>query len=315
MRDFVFTGDTTVNVTASSSQPGFNSGSASFAVIDVELPPVTIFSLSDIAMSENGGSITVTLSRGGDISSAATVGLLSGDTSEALVPSTATFAANQRQTTFTILAVDDSVLDFDQNVAITVGGAGDDLLNGGGGNDTMIGGDGDDTYQVGSFSDIVTELAGEGYDRVLSSISLMLADNVEAGNLLGTVDLHMVGNDGNNWIVGNAGANTFSGLTGDDRLDGRAGDDDLTGGIGSDILEGGSGADIFRFANDDGSDTILDYNTTDDTLIFVGVSQAGVTAVQAGTSVRIDYDIDDRIILLNQNVADFDPAGTEFQFI
>ena len=43
----------------------------------------------------------------------------------------------------------------------------------------MIGGLGDDTYYVDNAGDIVTEVAGEGTDSVLSSISYTLGANVE----------------------------------------------------------------------------------------------------------------------------------------
>jgi len=60
------------------------------------------------------------------------------------------------------------------------GGAGNDTLDGKGGSDRLIGGTGDDTYYVDSSGDVITELAGEGYDKVITSLATYtLAANVE----------------------------------------------------------------------------------------------------------------------------------------
>ena len=52
------------------------------------------------------------------------------------------------------------------------GNTGDNVLDGGLGNDVMIGGAGNDTYVVNAATDVVTELASQGTDNVLSSVSL-----------------------------------------------------------------------------------------------------------------------------------------------
>ena len=65
------------------------------------------------------------------------------------------------------------------------GGSGDDLLNGGPGVDKMYGGAGDDTYMVDSKSDKVIELADEGFDSVLASVSYTLSGNLELLQLFG----------------------------------------------------------------------------------------------------------------------------------
>jgi len=129
----------------------------------------------------------------------------------------------------------DNVLTGNAGNDILGGGAGNDTLNGGVGNDTMLGGIGNDIYVVGEAGDIVTELANEGSDTVLASISYTLGDNVENLTLTGDA-LSGIGNGLNNTIRGNGLANVIDGGAGNDRLIGGDGVDRLTGGAGDDIF-------------------------------------------------------------------------------
>jgi serralysin len=90
-------------------------------------------------------------------------------------------------------------------------------LIGGPGADHMAGGLGNDVYGVDNVGDVVTELAGQGFDTVYSSVSFTLPANVEvlflvegAGNINGT------GNALGNALIGNSGANVLTGGAGDD---------------------------------------------------------------------------------------------------
>jgi 2',3'-cyclic-nucleotide 2'-phosphodiesterase (5'-nucleotidase family) len=172
---------------------------------------------------------------------------------------------------------------------LLLGGAGDDslqggtapnaftdTLDGGAGADTMSGGRGDDLYRVDAAGDVVIEDAQGGLDRVESSISFVLPDEVEQLVLLGGA-LAGTGNALNNLLVGNLlgnalsggeGADTILGDAGDDMIEGGGSNDDLQGGAGADTLTGGAGADtltggadadIFRFtAGSDSSFARLD---------------------------------------------------------
>lgn len=124
---------------------------------------------------------------------------------------------------------DDILLGRDGN-DILLGGAGVDSLDGGAGNDrleggsdgladSLQGGTGDDSYVVNEAGEVITEAAGEGgSDRVISSISYTLGDNLEilelaegarngTGNAL---DNLIIANNARNVLDGGAGIDTVS---------------------------------------------------------------------------------------------------------
>jgi len=122
-------------------------------------------------------------------------------------------------------------------------------LDGKAGADTMIGGAGNDIYVVDTFTatatpdDLVVEAAAGGSDTVESSVSYVLAANVENLLLTGAANLGGTGNGLANRITGNSGANLLSGGSGADSLSGGAGADTLNGDAGNDRLDGGGDAD------------------------------------------------------------------------
>lgn len=124
-----------------------------------------------------------------------------------------------------------------------IGGAGYDYLDGGTGADDMTGGTGDDIYVVDNVGDTVTELAGEGYDKVITYVDYNLDSGIERVEMYGSADIDSTGNADANVIVGNSGSNTLSGGDGNDILNGGFGNDVIIGGTGSDLIVGGGGAD------------------------------------------------------------------------
>ncbi|MEQ1816954.1 MAG: peroxidase family protein [Nitrosomonas sp.] len=135
------------------------------------------------------------------------------------------------------------------------GFAGNDTLNGAGGADNLIGGTGDDIYVVNN-AVTITELASGGTaDKVESTITLTLANNVENLTLLGAA-LNGTGNAGNNIITGNGNNNTLTGLGGNDTLNGLGGVDALIGGTGNDTYVVDTTTDTITEASGQGTDTV-----------------------------------------------------------
>lgn len=118
------------------------------------------------------------------------------------------------------------------------GGAGNDTITGGGGADTMFGGTGDDVYIVSTTTTVINENADEGIDRVESSVTYTLSDNVENLTLTGFAAINATGNAQNNTLVGNAANNT------------------LNGGAGADVMIGGFGDDVYIV--DDADDLVVE---------------------------------------------------------
>lgn len=143
------------------------------------------------------------------------------------------------------------------------GGAGNDRLVGGAGADAMTGGGGNDLFAVDDAGDTVTEDAEGGRDRVQSSVSYTLTDNVEILALTG-VALDGTGGSTANTIIGNDLNNRLDGGGGNDVLQGGDGDDTLIGGAGADRMTGGTGADTFVLSDfGTGVDRITDWTAGD----------------------------------------------------
>jgi serralysin len=111
--------------------------------------------------------------------------------------------------------------------------------------DRLHGGAGNDLYIVRDATDYAYENAGEGVDRVISSLSHILRANVEQLSLTGTENLYGRGNAEANVITGNSGANRLNGYDGDDRIYGGDGNDRLDGGSGDDGMRGDAGNDVY----------------------------------------------------------------------
>lgn len=186
-------------------------------------------------------------------------------------------------------------------------GGGDDIFNTRAGTfiGTVNGGDGNDTYIIGKSSTLIEEQPSFGFDKVKSTATYTLGDNLENLILQGEADIDGTGNGGNNRIMGNKGDNLLQGMDGDDYLG---------GGRGNDILIGGADEDMFEFNKNTGKDVVEDFVNGED-LIFSNFANDGPSiadlienhAVQKNGGVMIAYG-DDSIFLKGMQLNQLDES-------
>jgi Ca2+-binding RTX toxin-like protein len=197
----------------------------------------------------------------------------------------------------------------DANINQLNGGVGTDTLDGKAGADIMVGGTGNDTYYVDNAQDIITETSTSSseIDTVNSTVSYILAANVENLVLSGTAAINGMGNSLGNTLVGNSGANILNGSAGNDTIDGKTGADTILGGTGNDTLTGGAGNDVFVFNTALNSlsnrDTIIDFESGFDKIqlnktIFTKLTSTGVLNTDnfVATALGVPRDFNDYII-------------------
>ena len=132
----------------------------------------------------------------------------------------------------------------------------------------MVGGE-DAVYSAGS---TFGEVAGTGVARLDLDASQSSDDLTVDAQFGGVANDDIVTGDGDDTVMAGDGNDTIDGGAGDDVIEGGDGDDVISGGAGDDQLTGGAGADTFVFdPSVAGTDTITDYNVTEDTIRIEGI--------------------------------------------
>ena len=209
------------------------------------------------------------------------------------------------------------------------GNDGDDYLSGGSGNDSLAGGAGKDTLYGGTGKDKL--FGNDGADKLYGDAD---NDTLTGGNGNDTLygdagndslsgdagNDKLYGKDGNDTLLGGAGNDSLaggndddylSGGSGKDKLFGNAGNDTLWGGTGNDTLTGGDGEDIFIYRPNEGTDTIMDYESGE----LLQITNSTFTdAVFSSNQLTLTIDGGGSVILKNVSTAtDFNINGTIYQ--
>jgi Ca2+-binding RTX toxin-like protein len=181
----------------------------------------------------------------------------------------------------------------------TTGNSAANRLDGKGGADTMEGRGGDDTYIVDNTGDTVIEGVASGADRVRTTVTYTLPDNVDNLEIIVAGDMDASGNDIPNIITGNAENNRLFGFGAHDDLRSGPGDDYLDGGQGPDRLSGGAGDDVYVVDNsgdvvvegeNNGFDTVRSSITHELTPEVERLELTGVNAI-GGTGNDLDNEL------------------------
>ena len=121
--DVIVDGTQSVNISAAAS--GYTGANVGLQVTDNDAAQTLSLTALATSISEFNGATTGTVTRNtANVSSPLVVNLSSSDTSEATVPATVTIPANQASVTFTILGIDDAIVDGAQPVTITATASG-----------------------------------------------------------------------------------------------------------------------------------------------------------------------------------------------
>ncbi|WP_158681571.1 calcium-binding protein [Microbulbifer pacificus] len=168
-------------------------------------------------------------------------------------------------------------------------------------------------------------IVGSSFDDIIYGSSLGTYADLGDGDdifdnneLAGGIDI-IYGGDGNDRVWAGRGDDQLFGGTGNDILRGEGGNDALNGGGGNDFLEGGEGNDLFVFsALDFGSDTVNDFQSGSDVLIFhsdifSGMESVLSAATQSGSNVSILANDGSSITLINTQLSEL--TADSFAFL
>jgi Ca2+-binding RTX toxin-like protein len=130
----------------------------------------------------------------------------------------------------------------------------DNVLDGGAGADSLVGYGGNDTYWVDNTGDVVIEAANEGTDRLIASVSYVLAAGQSIERLDASLNVMVAGVMD---LTGNEIAQKLVGNNSENRLDGGGGADTMIGNYGDDTYVVDSAGDLVIEGPDGGTDSLL----------------------------------------------------------
>ena len=172
-------------------------------------------------------------------------------------------------------------------VVVDMGAGDDDASSTGSGVRVLMGGSGNDTLES-TASELDVVLGGSGADEITVSGPGHAVVFGGTGNdtIYGSTNddngpplfRFLYGDDGDDVIYGgSAGLDWLVGGEGNDSIYGGDGLDLIFGGAGDDHLEGGAGSDSFHFASGHGTDTIGDFDASEDSILLGGFDGDALT--------------------------------------
>ena len=183
-----------------------------------------------------------------------------------------------------------------------IGLDGNDILYGSGGaTNALQGGLGDDLYLVENGGDTLTEFAGEGRDRVETTLrQYTLRENLEDLYYMGNFFFTGIGNELDNYIRGRSGSDRLIGLAGNNTLDGWFGDNDVADySAAPDAVFASLAAGTASRNGYGGHDTLLQIDNLIGTAfndVLIGNAGANRLEGGAGTDVLVGNDGNDVIV-------------------
>ncbi|HYD18538.1 MAG TPA: calcium-binding protein [Patescibacteria group bacterium] len=146
-------------------------------------------------------------------------------------------------------------------------------LDGRAGADIMSGGKNGDVYVVDNAADTANEVAGQGVDLVLSSVTYTLSAEIENLTLTGSGNITGTGNVLDNTITGNASVNT------------------LIGGIGDDVYVVQNGGDVILEVSGEGEEKInssVSYNMGTNATEVENMVLTGTSAINGAGNALVN---------------------------
>ena len=119
----------------------------------------------------------------------------------------------------------DDVIAGNPGNTVIYGFSGNDVIRDLDGEDSLYGGAGNDLYYVNSSGDWVYERPNDGYDRVVTTVSMYIPANVEELVVADGYAADLRGSSGADKLIGNSGNDHFFGSGGGDTLIGNGGND------------------------------------------------------------------------------------------